>query len=611
MNSAVVTIVSDRHEHLRAQRAALARCVPPPDLHIVVSMGDAEIVDVIRDSTDLQTRVIALPAAADCLPLAVARNAGAEAALAEGAELIVMLDVDCLPEPRLIARYAAAAKGTADALLAGAVTYLPPAPEGGWTSEALAAARAPHPARPAPAAGDVIAGEHRLFWSLSFAVRAATWRRLGGFCSQYVGYGGEDTDFAMTAQRLGVPLLWVGGAEAFHQHHPVSRPPVEHVSDIVRNAAVFERRWGWWPMEGWLNDFERSGLVRRTAAGWEEVPPLRVASIPARHPYLDAILPLGAVPALRKPAAGWSLDPLLDPEALRESAANIDVLHVHFGYEQLSETELAGWLDAVRSLRIPLVVTLHDLRNPHQASRERHDRHLRLLTAAAAEVLTLTSGAAGEISARYGATATVVPHPTLRKAYPDPPAGNETEPGLVVMPLKALRTNVIEPARLVRAACEGTRRAGGRLRVDLHPEVLDRAELAGVRQLAAEGRLELQVHDRFSDAELEAYLSRAQVCVLPYRFGTHSGLLELCRDLGTRVVAPSCGHFGGRDGQWDEVVSYRNDEVNGLDEESLADAVARAVTASPVQPAPRAARLAERDEVRAQHHRCYAGLVAR
>ena len=33
------------------------------------------------------------------------------------------------------------------------------------------------------------------------------------------------------------------------------------------------------------------------------------------------------------------------------------------------------------------------------------------------------------------------------------------------------------------------------------------------------------------------------VSVLPYRFGTHSGWLEACFDLGTAVVAPSCGFY--------------------------------------------------------------------
>ena len=78
-----------------------------------------------------------------------------------------------------------------------------------------------------------------------------------------MGYGGEDTDFGRTALAAGVGLGWVGAARAFHQHHPVSSPPVEHLDAILRNGRLYHRRWGRWPMTGWLEAFEEQGLVRR------------------------------------------------------------------------------------------------------------------------------------------------------------------------------------------------------------------------------------------------------------------------------------------------------------------------------------------------------------
>src|SRR5690606_24807597 len=105
--------------------------------------------------------------------------------------------------------------------------YLPePGPEG-YDVERLEQRVVPHPARPFPADHEtVVNGAHELFWSLSFGVRAAAWRRIGGFYAAYRGYGGEDADFGQCAARASVPMAWVGGAHAFHQHHPVSEPPV-------------------------------------------------------------------------------------------------------------------------------------------------------------------------------------------------------------------------------------------------------------------------------------------------------------------------------------------------------------------------------------------------
>lgn len=41
----------------------------------------------------------------------------------------------------------------------------------------------------------------------------------------------------------------------------MSDPPVEHLDDILRNGALFRRRWGRWPMTGWLEAFASAGLV--------------------------------------------------------------------------------------------------------------------------------------------------------------------------------------------------------------------------------------------------------------------------------------------------------------------------------------------------------------
>ena len=49
------------------------------------------------------------------------------------------------------------------------------------------------------------------------------------------------------------------------------------------------------------------------------------------------------------------------------------------------------------------------------------------------------------------------------------------------------------------------------------------------------------MHDFFPDADLWDYLEGLDVSVLPYRFGTHSGWLEACYDLGTPVLAPTAG----------------------------------------------------------------------
>ena len=218
--------------------------------------------------------------------LARARNlAGGWAAQAGDDEVIIFLDADCLPAPGLVERYEAALAEHPDAVVSGPVTYLA---EGDSGDERVASFVAdpglligladPHEARPrlAENAQRVATDEeYSVFWSLTFALTGATWRRLrsewGGFDEDFSGYGGEDTDFGWQLREHGVPLWWVGGAHAFHVWHPVSSPPWENLPDIVVNANVFHDKWGLWPMEDWLRTFERAGAVELHAGRWRQV----------------------------------------------------------------------------------------------------------------------------------------------------------------------------------------------------------------------------------------------------------------------------------------------------------------------------------------------------
>jgi GT2 family glycosyltransferase len=265
MRTAVVTTVHGRAGHLHRQLDGISRSARLPDMHVIVAIDDPAVPDVVAAS-GYSAHVVHCDNGPGPLPVASARNLGALTALDRNADLLVFLDVDCIPGRNMLGRYheVVADSEHRDALLCGPVTYLPPLRGAEGYPETLECLINPHPARPAPPDGDVVAStDYKLFWSLSFALTASTWQRIGGFCERYRGYGAEDTDFAQTACAAGVSMRWVGGAHAFHQFHPVSDPPVEHLHDIVRNARIFHRRWGWWPMPNWLNAFEQRGLITR------------------------------------------------------------------------------------------------------------------------------------------------------------------------------------------------------------------------------------------------------------------------------------------------------------------------------------------------------------
>lgn len=319
-------------------------------------------------------------------------------------------------------------------------------------------------------------------------------------------------------------------------------------------------------------------------------PGIRVVSVPHTDAYVDAVLPDGVL----RVGPGSGPGPWLDPGYLAAHAGDVDVVHLHSGYGHLPEDEVVSWAETVRRTGVPLVHTVHQLRDPQQPTRRRHDAHLEALLATAEVVLTLTPGAADEIAARFGRTAIVVAHPSIAEPVPD--LGGER--GLVGMALRAPCAALPDPAGLVRAALSGAVNGGGRLRVFLDDGV------APPPVFAAGDSLEYL--PRKVDA-WAAQLQELHVAVLPESCGTHSAELEICRDVGTRVVAPSCGWFAD---QWSDVVTYDNDEERGLDPVSLDGAVAAALTRPAPRPADRAWRAEQRAAVRAVHAQVYAQVVA-
>lgn len=267
----------------------------------------------------------------------------------------------------------------------------------------------------------------------------------------------------------------------------------------------------------------------------------------------------------------WAPDPLWEPAYLRRQASEFDIAHVHFGFDDVPPTVLQLWVDVLRETGRPLVLTVHDLRNPHHRSAERLDAQLGVLLPAAAAVLTLTEGARDIIARRWRRDAVVVPHPAVFPAGPAP--GVSATPGLVGIHLKSLRANLVDVEGMVRATARAVAAAGGRLQVSAHREVSSRVGALGHPVV---------LREYLSDEALRVELTRLSVSVMVNRFGTHSGWLEACRDVGTAVVAPDCGYYAD---QWPAVHTYRHNERAGLDVASLQAAVAAAVSAPSPAPA--------------------------
>lgn len=195
------------------------------------------------------------------LPLAAARNAAAREARHRK---LLFLDVDCIPSPGLVVSYDRALDQH-DALFLSEILYLPHgATDGGLDIGRLDELGKVHPSKPPiPETGLCAEPDHDEFWGLCFGIHASTWKELGGMDEGYIGYGAEETDLAAQLRKASVPVFWTAGARAWHQHHEVHIPPLQHFDAIIRNACRYHEKWNRFPMTYWLGQFADLGLISR------------------------------------------------------------------------------------------------------------------------------------------------------------------------------------------------------------------------------------------------------------------------------------------------------------------------------------------------------------
>jgi beta-1,4-mannosyltransferase len=363
--------------------------------------------------------------------------------------------------------------------------------------------------------------------------------------------------------------------------------------------------------------------------------PVRVASIPSNQIYIRHLEDLdasGSPQVLRLPdpppeagvrsvESGWWPPAMLSANWVRANHGAFDLMHIHFGFDAANPARLRELVSELRHFGKPLVYTVHDLVNPHQPDPAEHMKLLDVLIPAADKLITLTPGAAREIRRRWAVDAQVLPHPHVvdyasmdriraarqREVAARLPWGEKR----IGVHLKGLRPNmdteILDPlARVVGQMPSAV------LQVNIHAQPLDpghaeyRPTLAKKLHVGAKSGLwELQAHEYFSEPELFAYLASLDACVLPYRFGTHSGWLEAALDVGTPVAVPDCGHYADQDAS---VAQFRLSPA-GVDEDSLLNAVGELLLLRGLPGLDATGRRRQRLKIARAHREIYETLV--
>ena len=272
---AVVTIAHGRHDHLA--RAAASLAAPATRARPLRRRRDGRprLVAGRRRRPAPHGRPVAAtrPACRSPRPATAARSARSRA----GPTCWSFLDVDCLAGPGLVAAYADAVATSRAPSGRGPVTYLPPARPGGYDLAGLAGStRRTRPGPPRAAASAASTPTPTCSGRCPSRSRPRHGAQLGGFYEDYVGYGGEDTDFGRVL--LAAACGWAGSARPAPSTSSTPRDPARrrHLDDILRNAAIFARagapgRWA-------------AGSRRSSARAWCAAPVTGAGPGPAEAP---------------------------------------------------------------------------------------------------------------------------------------------------------------------------------------------------------------------------------------------------------------------------------------------------------------------------------------
>ncbi|WP_018982483.1 glycosyltransferase family 2 protein [Salinimonas chungwhensis] len=245
----VVTIVKGRIRQLTNLIKSIEKSNVLPAEFIVVWMASPCSESLITSKHfAIQHKFVAN----DQLPIPRARNKGLASALSSH---IVYLDVDCICGADTLARMVAALQP--GRVVTTQIAHLQALAEH-TDYERLAAQTVDQLDYPGvPLETDI---SMSAFHTTAFALHAEDFNRTGGFDESYSGFGVGDVDFAARCETSGIHL-YILPDKILRQFHPRVEPPINHLSDIVHNAAIFKRKWGTYPVKNWLNQFADEGLI--------------------------------------------------------------------------------------------------------------------------------------------------------------------------------------------------------------------------------------------------------------------------------------------------------------------------------------------------------------
>ena len=243
-------------------------------------------------------------------------------------------------------------------------------------------------------------------------------------------------------------------------------------------------------------------------------------------------------------------------------SSSYDLVHIHFEYRNIKLSQLRGLLQYFKRVKKPIVWTIHDRRSNDDESKDLE--YEKLLFKYSDKLITLTEKCKEWIETTLGQHRSVVE--ILPHGYIEDPIKIKKlmktvkkDPNLFTILYGNFRPSK-EVYETISTFLLLSKLKSAKLRLLFNPIGFygDNGKLKTdlfnfLNQIRTERRIEISCepfieHDQITKSFLESH-----AIILPNKWGTHSGQVELARDCGCHVVAPNVGFYKD---QWDKVTLW-------------------------------------------------------
>lgn len=292
---------------------------------------------------------------------------------------------------------------------------------------------------------------------------------------------------------------------------------------------------------------------------------IRVLSLPSYHPYNKRFDNQGEIAFVNPDCDFFSNKEFCSSKYLDENfpVTAYDVVHIHFEYYLTSSDVLKSLLQYFRKNKKPVVWTCHD--RSSLLDEATGCEHEALLSKRVDAITTLTRGCAQFISSRFQLDKDkikVIPHGYI--AHPAVVAREakkfKKNENIFTIHVGDFRKNK-EFVFSIRDFLSCPQLNDAKLQVIFRPINIyhddDDDEIKRQRDvfcdLIKHPRVIVISNPYISDDLLIRAFLVSHAIILPYKWGTHSGQLELARDCGCHVVSSNVGFYKE---QWEQVVEW-------------------------------------------------------